>query len=130
MAWRLVAALVTLFAFSAACRAAPQAPTPAEYVPPTLRIPEGSRPTHYQLTLTVIPGEAKASGEITIDVELTRPHPVLWLNADEVTVLRASVDAAASEARIISGAEQFIGLAFEPALATGTHRLTLAFEAE
>src|SRR5256885_6107001 len=96
MAWRFVAALATLVAFSAACRAASQSPTTAEYASPALRIPEGSRPTHYQLTLTVIPGEAKASGDITIDVELTRAHPVLWLNADNVTVLRASVDATAS----------------------------------
>src|SRR5437763_634890 len=124
MAWRFVAALAALVAFNAASDAA------GEYAPPSLRIPEGSRPTHYQLMLTVVPGDAKARGEITIDVELTRPHPVLWLNADEVTVLRASVDAAASGARIISGAEQFVGLVFEPALAAGKHRLTLAFEAE
>src|SRR6266702_8113003 len=42
------------------------------YTPPALRVPDGSRPTRYELTLTVVPGEAKANGEITIDVELTR----------------------------------------------------------
>src|SRR6202007_2786290 len=59
--------------------------------PPSLRLPSGARPTHYEVTLTVVPGEAKASGEIAIDVELERPHPVLWLNADDVTVSRVSV---------------------------------------
>ena len=52
--------------------------------PPTFRLPAGARPTRYALTLTVVPGEAKAAGEIAIDVELDRPHDVLWLNADSV----------------------------------------------
>jgi len=100
------------------------------YAPPSLRIPGGSRPTRYELTLTVIPGEAKASGEVTIDVDLDRPHPVLWLNADDVTLSRASVSAAATEVTVLSGSPQFVGLAFKPDLPPGRHRLILAFEAE
>ena len=43
-----------------------QTPTAAggNYAPPLLRIPDGARPTRYQLTLTVVPGEARASGEM------------------------------------------------------------------
>ena len=87
--------------------------------PPSLRLPSGARPTHYDVTLTVVPSEAKASGEIAIDVELERPHPVLWLNADEVVVSRASVDAAATEVKVLPPADQFLGLAFEPPLPAG-----------
>jgi hypothetical protein len=65
--------------------------------------------------LTVIPGEARATGEITIDVELDRPHPVLWLNADAVNISRASVSTAATEVKVLSGSEQFVGLAFHGA---------------
>ena len=108
--------------------AAPDPATEAN-APPSLRLPSGARPTHYEVTLTVVPGEAKASGEIAIDVELERPHPVLWLNADEVVVSRASVNAAATKITILPPADQFLGLAFEPALPAGKHRLTLVFEA-
>ena len=80
------------------------------------------------LTLTVVPSEAKAQGEITIDVELQRPHPVLWLNADEVSVSRASVADAGIAVTLVKGNDQFLGLAFEPALTAGTHRLTLTFD--
>ena len=120
-------AFVSISGFSISLHAQAPAPTPTdrEYAPPPLRIPDGSRPTRYELTLTMIPGEAKAPGEIMIDVELDRPHPVLWLNADDVTVSRASVSAAATEVTVLSGIQQFVGLAFKPALPAGRHRLTL-----
>jgi len=102
----------------------------AETAAPALRIPDGSRPTRYALTMTVVPGEAKVSGEITIDVELDRPHPILWLNADDVTVSSASVSGRATEVTVLSASKQFVGLAFKPPLPVGRHRLKLAFEAE
>ena len=126
-------AFVSISGFSISLHAQAPAPPTAidrEYAPPPLRIPDGSRPTRYELTLTVIPGEANAPGEITIDVELDRPLPVLWLNADDVTVSRASVSAAATEVTVLAGVQQFVGLAFKPALPAGRHRLTLAFEGE
>jgi alanyl aminopeptidase len=108
-----------------------QVPTPtAADAPPLLRVSDGARPTHYELTLTIIPGDAKAPGEIVIDVELDRPHPVLWLNADEVTISRVSVSDAATEVTVLPGTQQFVGLAFNPALSAGRHRLILSFEAE
>src|ERR1043166_8817241 len=97
--------------------------------PPALRLPEGARPLRYELTLTVVPGEAKVSGEIAIDLQLVRPHPVLWLNGDEIAVSRATVDSGSSAVNILAGHDQFVGFAFEPALGAGRHRLTLAFEA-
>ena len=98
--------------------------------PPTFRLPAGARPTRYALTLTVVPGEAKAAGEIAIDVELDRPHEVLWLNADSIVVSRPRTELAETRATILSGFEQFVGIAFEPPLPAGRHRLTLGFEAE
>jgi cytosol alanyl aminopeptidase len=127
----VIAALAAL-AFLAGMPAPAHAQAPAEGkpMPPALRIPDGARPTRYQVTLTVVPGDAKAQGEIAIDIELDRPHPVLWLNADALSVSRATTSAAGTRVAILSGLEQFVGLAFEPALAAGKHRLTLAFEAE
>ena len=129
---RFFARLVVIIALGVACASlGAAAPDPASEanVPPSLRLPSGARPTHYDVTLTVVPGEAKASGEIAIDVELERPHPVLWLNADEVFVSRASVNTAATKVTTLPPADQFLGLAFEPPLPAGKHRLTLVFEA-
>lgn len=127
-----LAAFVSISGISISSQAQAPTPTPAggEYPPPLLRIPDGARPTRYELTLTVIPGEAKAPGEITIDVELDRPHPILWLNADAVNVSRALVSTAGTKVTVLSGGQQFVGLAFEPALPAGKHRVELAFEAE
>src|ERR1019366_5576416 len=97
-----LAAFVSISGISISSHA--QAPTPAggDYAPPLLRIPDGARPTRYELTLTIIPGDAKAPGEIMIDVELDRSHPVLWLNPDEVKISRASVSDAATEVTVLS----------------------------
>jgi alanyl aminopeptidase len=119
-----LALLTGTFAVSSAV----QAQAVGEAAPPILRLPEGARPTRYELTLTVVPGEAKAAGEIAIDVELDRPHPVLWLNADELTVSRAAVSAGGTRVTLLSGHDQFVGLAFEPVLPAGKYRVVLGFE--
>jgi alanyl aminopeptidase len=98
--------------------------------PPTLKLPTGARPLRYAVTLTVAPGDAKVPGEIAIDVELDRPHDVLWLNADALDVTRAATELPDTRASVLRGNEQFIGIAFEPPLPAGRHRVTLAFEAE
>ena len=129
-----VAALAASLGTGAVSIGTPHAAEPGAsgggYSPPSLRLPAGARPTRYELTLTVVPGEATARGEVAIDVELDRPHPILWLNADELTVSRASGDEPATRAKIVAGDDQFVGVAFEPALAAGRHRVTLDFEAK
>src|SRR5262249_19764083 len=123
-----IAAIALLSAFSGPL-CAQGAPATAQE-PPALRIPARARPPHYALTLTVVPGEAKTQGEITIDVELERPHGVLWLNADSLNVTRADVEGEQTRVSVLSGHEQFVGLAFDPALPAGKHRVKVAFEAE
>src|SRR5262249_51076652 len=125
-------AAIALIASIAVCRPLHAADTPpaAAVEPPTLRLPEGARPTRYALTLTIVPGEAKSAGEVVIDVELDRPHSVLWLNAESLDVKRATTDSAATSATIVSGGDQFVGISLVPPLPAGRHRVTLAFEAE
>src|SRR5262245_9370277 len=96
---------------------------------PTLKLPSGARPIRYEMTLTVSPGKAKVPGEIAIDVELDRPHDVLWLNADALSVTRANTELPETRVDVLAGHEQFVGFAFEPPLPAGRHRVTLAFEA-
>ena len=98
-------------------------------VAPTLRIPAGARPTHYAVTLTVIPGRPDVAGEITIDVELADPHSLLWLNASAVKILAVAVDGARDRGRVQGGNDEFVGIAFDPPLPAGMHQLRLTFVA-
>ena len=125
--WRMAA--VVWLGLVACGFAVAQAPA-HEGTPPTLRLPPDARPTHYALTMTIVPGEAKAPGEISIDVALDRPHSTVWLNAVALTVSRVLVDGIEAHPRIDDRTDQFVGLAFDPPLSAGPHRLTLAFEAQ
>ena len=120
VAWLVLVACVPAFAHAPA----------NEAVPPTLRLPSDVRPTHYALTMTIVPGKTTAPGEITIDIALDRPHSTVWLNAVALTVSRVLVDGAEAHPRIDDRADQFVGLAFDPPLPAGDHRVTLAFEAQ
>ncbi len=124
---RRLSTLALLLATPAAL-AADAATSPA-VAPPAFRLPAGARPTHYAVTLTVIPGEASVAGEIAIDVELDRPHAVLWLNADALDVKHAAAELPGTRVTVLGGHEQFVGIAFEPPLPAGSHQVTLAFEA-
>src|SRR6187455_288824 len=95
--------LIAAVALAAAALDASAQATPA---PPAFRLPDGARPTAYALSLTVVPGAPVVSGEIAIDVALERPHALVWLNADAVTVKRAGVDDAATRVEVIAGHEQ------------------------
>jgi len=126
------AALIAFIALACvSCAETAPAPPPVDpEPPPAFRLPDGARPLRYDLSLTVVPGEAKARGAIAIDIELARPHSVLWLNADTLTIESATVDAADTRVGVVPGGEQFVGFAFDPPLAAGSHRLTIAFQAE
>ena len=123
-----IATIASLWAFAGSL-AAQSAPASAPE-PPTLKLPDDARPTYYALKLTVVPGSPSAQGEIAIDVEFERPHSVLWLNADSLSVTRAEVEGEQAHVSVLSGHEQFVGLVFDPALPAGNHRVKLAFEAE
>ena len=80
--------LVALLAVLSASQA-PAGPA----TPPSLRLPDGARPTRYELDLTVLPTQATFRGEIRISLVLAEPTTLLWLNATELTVLSANVEA-------------------------------------
>ena len=111
-----------------ASAAATSAPSPAE-APPTFRLPVGTRPLGYAVTMTVVPGQPRVQATIDIDVELDAPRAVLWLNADQLEVKNVATDAPGTRVAVLDSPEQFVGLAFEPALAAGRHRVSIAYEA-
>jgi alanyl aminopeptidase len=97
---------------------------------PTLRLPPGIRPTRYTVTLTIVPGAAKAPGEVSIDIDVDRPQSVVWLNAVSITVSRVRLDGAEVHPRMLTGDDQFLGLAFDGPLTAGSHRLVLTYVAD
>src|SRR5215475_5594509 len=88
--------------------------------PPQLRLPDGARPVKNAATLTVVPSAETFDGDMTIDVEVTAPQKVLWLNADGLSVDRADVDG--KPARVVPGGANFVGLALDAPLAPGKAR--------
>jgi alanyl aminopeptidase len=101
----------------------------ADDPPPSLHLPDGVRPERYAVTLSVVPGEAKVQGRIVIDVTVDSPRPLIWLHADRTTIGAVDVDGDVSRATLRTAHPQVVGLAFDPPLEAGAHRVTLDYEA-
>ena len=111
-----------------AAAAAPPAPTPApDPAPPPLRLPGDVRPVRYALDLTIVPDRERASGKVSIEAQVVRPTRVVWLNATELSIDRATL--AGKPARVIPGGEDFIGLAADALLPAGPLAIEVAFGA-
>ncbi|MGB5350020.1 MAG: M1 family metallopeptidase [Polyangiales bacterium] len=72
-------------------------PTVAQQVP-TGQLPDGTRPTRYRLSLTIIPEEDRFSGTAAIGVELDEPSATIWMHGQDLDV--TSIYASHSTARI------------------------------
>ena len=83
---------------------------------PTGQLGDAVVPTHYDLDLTILPEKANFSGRVTIDVEINRPAPVIWLHGIGLDV---------SEAWLESGGRR-IEASYEEADKTGIVKLSLA----
>ena len=53
---------------------------------PTGRLPEGTRPTSYRLSLTIIPEQDRFSGTADIGIELDQPSATIWMHGQDLTV--------------------------------------------
>jgi alanyl aminopeptidase len=109
--------LAVIFLCAAACKTAPEpAPEPqpaaveaqaAAPVPepkleaPKLRLPEGARPLKQAIEVRVVPGEERFSGTVSLELEVTRPLEVLWLNGTELEPGAASFGAAQAKAKVV-----------------------------
>ncbi|EYF02163.1 M1 family metallopeptidase [Chondromyces apiculatus] len=99
------------------------------FTPPGIRLPRTVSPSRYSATLTVLPGEAALEGEIVIDLDLTEPTSVLWLNAKAISVERVEVEASGKRvgARVVPGGEEHLGVALEGVVPPGKAKLTLRY---
>ncbi len=111
-------------------QAATSAPAPSLPTPPRLRLPDTARPVRNAATLTIVPSRDTFDGDMQIELDVRAALPVLWLNADGLTLDRAEATAAAggkAEARIVSGDNNFVGLAFDPPLAAGKTNVHIVY---
>jgi cytosol alanyl aminopeptidase len=92
---------------------------------PTLRLDDTVRPTHYTAELTIVPGQDSFSGKVDIDIELTEPKSVIWLNALQLKIAEATV--AGGPARIVEGGQGFIGVQADKPVAAGPAKLHFTY---
>ncbi len=135
---KLALALAALLTTTAACRGAdapakaPPADTPAPTAPtpPTgLRLPEGAAPLAYRATLEVDPRLETFRGRAEVDVRIDRAMPILWLDAEELTVRAATV--ARGEDRVAATVHthpRHVGLAIPDGFAPGDVTITLDYD--
>ena len=76
---------------------------PAETTPtveqvPTGQLPEGTRPTRYRLSLTIIPAQDRFSGTAVIGIELDEPSATIWMHGQGLDV--TSIHATHATARV------------------------------
>ena len=122
---------VGLVSLASACgpHPVPVAPTePALPAPPAFRLPGDVRPTAYRLEQTILPATDHVDGELSIDVTVVTPTRVVWLNATDLTVSRATIDGHAM--RVVPGGESFVGIQTLEPLAVGPHVIELAYRAK
>jgi len=93
---------------------------------PKLRLPEEIRPVKYAADLTLIPGDTGFSGSIDIDVELTKPASVIWLNAIEIQIEKATIGS--QNAAVEPGGSDFVGLRTEKPVPAGTARIHVTYK--
>ncbi len=133
--------LLLIVLAAAACKTAPEpAPEPkaeaAQKPPPPppepkleapkLRLPDGARPTAQAIDVRVLPGEERFSGTVTIDVEVSKPLEVLWLNGTGLEPGAATLDGRV-KARAKAAGEHFIAVLPPKPLEPGKHVLKLEY---
>ncbi len=98
--------------------------------PPKLRLPGDVQPVRYRLNLTILPGQEDFSGEVQVDLRMTKETKVIWLNAADLAVQSAklSTGGAAREVKILPGGTDFIGIQLAEPVKAGAARLELSYQ--
>lgn len=97
--------------------------------PPKLRLPGDVRPIRQAVELTLVPTQEIFGGKTKIDVSITQSTSVIWLNNDGLTIEKAEATLGKSTlpAKLITGTDHFVGLAFDEALPVGNATLSLSY---
>ncbi len=85
----VAAAVAAILAFLTGGSAAADDPAP-----PRLRLPETAEPAGYAVDLTIDPAQPAFRGSVDIDVKVKQKTELLWLNAKELEIQKASASLA------------------------------------
>ncbi len=100
---------------------------------PNLRLPEGVKPRHYVLNLTIVPQAGRFSGREVIDLDLAKPTKAITLHAVDLTLSDAQVTQAGTTVKLTPRADaatQTVTFDLPQELKPGLASLKLSFEAE
>jgi alanyl aminopeptidase len=101
------------------------APVPAgDPTPPQLRLPSTVRPIRNVVDLTIDPATEVFSGSIAIDVDVTAPLDVLWLNQLELEIDDAKIDDIALRPVL---SNHYAGLVPAKKIAAGKHTVRIKY---
>ena len=108
------------------------AKSPEEPQPPQFRLPTFALPVGYEVRLTLTPDQDSFTGNVDIDLTLKQSTSVLWLNADKISIERASLFTAGQNltAKVLPQPRDLVGFSFEHAVAAGPARLHIAYQGE
>jgi alanyl aminopeptidase len=118
---------LTAIALSSAVACLPGAHA-QEIQAPKLRTPEGVRPVRYAVELEIKPDAATFRGSSNIEIEISRPTTVVWLNARFLSVERAVIDDVPAE--VIAGGDDFVGIRPLMPVEPGRAHLHLEYEGQ
>jgi peptidase M1-like protein len=98
-------------------------------VPPKLRLDDSVRPVRYAADLTLRTEASMFSGIIDIDVQLSRPASLIWLNAVGITIREAEIKAGGrtEPAAVEPGDANFVGLRVNSIIPAGPAHLRIRY---
>jgi len=107
---------------------AEESPTPRK-----LRLPaDVVGPVRYRVELTTIPDQEIFTGAIDIDLQFAKATPLLWLNAEKLTVKDAALTAGGKTlaAKVIAEPKDYIGFDFGQPVGPGPATLHVTYQGE
>jgi cytosol alanyl aminopeptidase len=124
--------LVSLVLLAGAPLPEAHAKSPEEPQPPKFRLPTFALPTGYEIRLQLTPDKDTFTGNVDIDLSIKQSTSVLWLNADKITIERASLFTGGQTltAKVLPQPKDLVGFSFEHAVGAGPARLHIAYQGE
>src|SRR5579863_4382394 len=116
--------LKLFFGLLAACWSVCAGPTA-----PGFNLPDTVRPARYSLDLRILPEEPVFTGQVSIDVNFEERTGVFWVNAEDLTIQKASLEAggASLPLRVITGNEEAIGFEAASPIEPGPAQVRIDF---
>ncbi len=93
---------------------------------PGLRLPAGTTPLAYDVTLDVDPDSETFLGEVHIRIRLDKPTARIWIHADQLDIATAKLDDVAIDSVPVRG-DQMLGFTLARPAPAGEHVLSFTY---